>query len=268
MVAVLVGIAGAIIAGLIASAFIGGIVWPVVCGVIGFAVLTLLLNLWVRRRLQKIVNRVQNEIQQSQAAIQRKMNQLQNRGMTSAKGLQKQLEKQQEGAIREALTHLEEAEGLCKWNLFVKKQLDTMRGQLAYQIKDFDKADEYLQNSLNMDPMTVAMKMTRQYKKDNMEEVEKLYKKGKKRFKNEQGAIIYGLYSWILIKQDRIDEAISALNEGRDKTDNEVLEQNWNHLVNGKTRQFSNAGLGELWYALHLEKPKPAKVKQRRGKRR
>ena len=39
------------------------------------------------------------------------------------------------------------------------------------------------------------------------------------------------------------------------------------HLVNGRVRRFSNAPFGEQWYALHLEKPKPVKVRQR-GKRR
>ena len=268
MIAVLVGVGGAVIAATLASLFIGGVIWPAVFGVAGFLACTLLLNLWVRRKLQKVVNQVQTDIQQSQAAIQRKMNQMQNRGVSSAKGLQKQLEKQQESAIREALKKLEAAEGLSKWNLFVKKQLDTMRGQLAYQIKDFEKADKYLANSLNLDPMTVAMKMAREYKKENMEAVEKLYRKGKKRFKKEDGAIIYGLYSWILVKEDRIDDAIAVLNEGRDKNDSEVLEANWENLVNGRVRKFSNAGFGEVWYALHLEKPKPARVKQRRGKRR
>lgn len=267
MLSILIGLAAAVIAAIFTNTFSSSWFWPTFAAIAGFVVVSILLNLWIKRRLQKVVNQVQSMIQSNQAAIQRKMNQLQNRGMTSAKGLQKQLEKQQVGAIKEALKCLDQAEDLAKWNFFVKKQLDTMRGQLAYQIKDFEQADKYLENSLNMDPMTVAMKMVRQYKKENMDEVEKLYKKGRKRFKNEQGAIIFAAYSWMLVQQDRIDDAIEVLNEGRDKTENEVIEGNWEKLANGRVKQFSNAGLGDAWFALHLEKPKPVKVRQRRARR-
>jgi len=52
----------------------------------------------------------------------------------------------------------------------------------------------------------------------------------------------------------------------KDETENEVLRSNWEHLANGRVRRFSNAGLGEQWYALMLETPKPVKVRQRRGR--
>ena len=268
MLSFLVGVVFGVIIWVLSDFLMDNSIWPLIFAILAFMVCTILLNLWIKRRLQKIVGQVHAMIQQNQAMIQRKMNQLQNRGMASAKGLQKQLEKQQEGAIVEALKELKAADYLSRWNFLVKKQLDTMRGQLSYQIKDFAKADQYLENSLNFDPMTVAMKMVRHYKKDDMEAVERLYKKNRKKFKQDNGAIIYGLYSWILVQEDRIDDAIAILNEGKDKTENQVLEINLGHLVNGRVRQFSNAGFGDVWYALHLEKPKTARVKQRRGKRR
>ncbi len=62
-----------------------------------------------------------------------------------------------------------------------------------------------------------------------------------------------------------MDEAIDVLLAGKDKYDSDVLRKNWEHLVNGRERQFSNAGFGDLWYSLHLETPKPVRVKQRRS---
>jgi hypothetical protein len=44
-----------------------------------------------------------------------------------------------------------------------------------------------------------------------------------------------------------------------------VLKQNWDHLVNGRIKRFSNAGLGEQWYALQLETPKQQRIIQQGG---
>ena len=49
----------------------------------------------------------------------------------------------------------------------------------------------------------------------------------------------------------RVSEELSAV-----KAENETLKQNWDHLVNGRIKRFSNAGLGDQWYSLLLEEPK------------
>jgi hypothetical protein len=112
------------------------------------------------------------------------------------------------------------------------------------------------------------MKMARMYKHDDIAAVEKLFKKTKRRFKGEKGTILYALYAWILVKKNRVDDAIVLLDEAKKETEDATLAANWDHLVNGRARSFSNAGLGDLWYSLHLETPKPIKVRQRRGRMR
>ena len=66
----------------------------------------------------------------------------------------------------------------------------------------------------------------------------------------------------MLVKQDRIEDAIAALTEARKQTSNEILERNREMLLNGKVKQFSNAPLAEAWYALQLEEPKQPKIQQ------
>ena len=44
--------------------------------------------------------------------------------------------------------------------------------------------------------------------------------------------------------------------------DNPVIIKNWEMLVNGKIKHFSNSQIGDMWYALQLEKPKMQKVQQ------
>lgn len=241
--------------------------WIPLFFVLGFIAATIPLNLWVKKRLETVFKGVQSRIEASQEMIRRKATAMQNKMMSSTKGLQKQLEKQQEEAIREAIAQLEDALPLKKWNFLVPKQVDTLRAQLYFQIKEFDKADQCFAKALSLDPVTLAMRLVRLYKRGESAELEKLFAKGLKRFKGEKGAILYALKSWILVKENRIDEAIALLDKGKRETENTVLAKNWEHLVNGRTRNFSNAGIGDIWYALYLETPKPVKVRQQRNAR-
>lgn len=96
--------------------------------------------------------------------------------------------------------------------------------------------------------------------KRNEEGIDKFFNKKAARFKGEQALLPYALYSWILVKQERIDDAIKVLNQAKIKTsDNEVIVKNWEMLVNNKVKHFSNSLLGEQWYSLMLEEPKMPK---------
>lgn len=255
----------------VASALLAGVWlapgWAILIGMFAFLVPAILLNLWVKKRLEAVFTQVQVQVEGTQEQLRRKLNLMQMKMVGGGKGLQRQMEKEQAVGIREALKTLDQIAPLRKWNLLAERQANTLRAQLCYQIKDFEKADTYFAKCLMMDPLTLAMKMAREHVKGNPEAAEKLFRKGVKRFKDEQSTIVYALYSWILVKGQRIDEAVSVLNDGKDKTEDETIRMNWEHLANGRTRRFSNAGLGDQWYALHMELPKPVKAKQRFGSR-
>ena len=136
-----------------------------------------------------------------------------------------------------------------------------MRMQFYYQLKEFNKVDELIPKAMYVDHMSIAMKMARLYKNDD-ESYKKLFYKKVKKFKNEDAVILYALYSWILVKKGNFEEAIKVLLQGKEKTRNEVLEKNWESLVNSKDKKFSNADLGDIWYALYLEEVKVPKPKQ------
>ncbi len=240
--------------------------WAVFLGIVGFITPAILINLWAKKRLEAIFMGVQALIEKDQEALRRKMNLMQARMSGSGKGLQQQLEQIQAQGIRNALKQLEPIQKLHKWNLLAERQANTLRAQLCFQIKDFGKADQYLEKALLMDPFVVAIKMARLYAAKDMEALEKTFSRGIRRFKNEKGILLYALYSWILVKQDRVDEAVALLAEAKEKTEDETLAANWEHLANGRVRRFSNANFGDQWYALHLETPKPVRIKQRGGR--
>ena len=67
--------------------------------------------------------------------------------------------------------------------------------------------------------------------------------------------------------RDKAEQAArAALTAAKNKSDHPVLLENHEKLVNGKAKQFSNAGFGDMWYALFLEEPKMKPQRQRQGR--
>lgn len=249
-----------------------GLVWPGhpvirgLVGVVGFVGTSLGINLAIRRRMEAIFKEVQAHIETTQGQLRRRITTIQNRNMGGGKAIQKSLEQDQEKSIRDAIAIVDRVLPLKKWNLLAERQANTLKGQLYYQIKDFESAARCLDKSLvpTPDPLTLAFRMALMYRAERFDDIDKAFKRGVKRFKDEKGTLLYALYAWILVQREKIDEAIAVLDQGKARTEDETLKQNWEHLANGRVRHFSNAGLGESWYALHLEEPKPVKIRQTR----
>jgi len=95
------------------------------------------------------------------------------------------------------------------------------------------------------------------------EGIEKVFKKHTARLRYGQGALLYGLYAWILVQKNELDGAHKVLIQACEKMENDTLKRNREHLANNRVGHFSNAGLGDEWYALHLEQPKVKMQRQR-----
>ena len=128
-------------------------------------------------------------------------------------------------------------------------------------LKDFKKVDDYAQGAGD-DPMMAAIKCAHAHA--GAEGGHGGLKKQTRRLRYGQGALLYALYAWILVQNQDIDGAHKVLIEAGEKMENETLKRNREHLANNRIGQFSNAGLGDEWYALHLEQPK-IKMQRQRG---
>ena len=238
------------------------VVWGVVAGTTLFLTLQVLLGLLIRKVVKKRTNDIQNVILGGQEKLNRKIQFFQQKPKGGMKTMQRLLEKDQQVFIREALEKTKCMESLYSWNILLKKQVSTMRMQFYYQLKEFDKVDQLIPKAMYVDSMSVAMKMARQYKNKDPKYKKTFYKKVKK-YKTENATILYAAYSWMLVKRGEIEEAIKVLLKGKKVTDNEAIAKNWEHLVNGRLKKFSNADIGDQWYSLYLEEPKATKPKQK-----
>jgi len=238
-------------------------VWSVLAGLVVAILVMVVINLLMRKKLEAVFLKIQDHIVNSQNAIRRKISTL---GSHAGPTFQAKLEQEQAQAIREAIDMIDGVKPFEKWNFMVGRQADTLRAQFYFQIKDFEAADKYFKHALLLDPMLFAMQMTRCYKRGEQKEVDDLFQKGQARFKDDKAVLIYALYSWILVQQNRIEDAIQVLVKAKTRAENDVLKQNWEHLVNGRVKRFSNSGLGDQWYALYLEQPRVQRIRETPGK--
>ena len=188
------------------------------------------------------------------------MAQMQSRPMSSPKSAQQMLEKEQNQALRDALAITNKANPYFKWNFMLKRQINTMRMMLYYQLKEFKKVDPLIDKSFIMDGRSIAIKAVRMYKNQDPAYDKYLAKKCR-RAKGDDAVLLYALYSWILVKEEKYELASAILAQAKNRLDNPVLNANRENIVNGRIKHFSNANLGELWYSLYLEEPK---IKQQR----
>ena len=62
--------------------------------------------------------------------------------------------------------------------------------------------------------------------------------------------------AWIFVQKEMLDKAHIILVEGCKVGSHDTMKKNLERLANNRIREFSNAGLGDEWFALFLEAPK------------
>jgi hypothetical protein len=238
--------------------------WAVFWGVAAFAVAQVATGFLIQRRIKAAMDGVQKILMDGQKRLQAKVNQWQMRPPGSLKQAQIEMEREQRVVVERALEASQELERFNRWAPLMGRQLATLRLQLYWMLKDFKKVDELMPKVLVMDPMMAAIKLARMHMLEQKEGMAAFFKKQTRRLRYGQGALLYALYAWILVQDQDIDGAHKVLIEAGEKMENETLKRNREHLANNRIGQFSNAGLGDEWYALHLEQPK-IKMQRQRG---
>jgi hypothetical protein len=114
-----------------------------------------------------------------------------------------------------------------------------------------------------MEPTMISVKIARLYMLEaDIAEIEKFFRKQVSKLRYGQGVVLYSLMAWIYLQRNDLDKANKILIEACEKMENDVVKRNREHLANNRASQFSNTGLGEEWYALHLEQPKMKQQRQ------
>ena len=242
-------------------------------GIFGFIAAFYLVGWLVRKKIAKVQKELEEIMMGAQQRMTRKVQVFQSKPGGNIKQLQRQIEADQKVVYKQGLDFIPRLEPFRKWSLMMGRQIATMRMQFLYQLKEFAQVDEILatgglfKGPMMMEPMTVAMKMARQYKNQDVAGAQKTFKRRIKWFRGDRGTLLYGLMSWILVKEGETDQARELLSKAKEATGNETFTHNWEQLSNERTKSFSNAGLGDEWYGLYLENPPAPKQQRVRGNR-
>lgn len=240
-------------------------------GIASFLAAFFLMGFLIRKKIAKVQNQLQEIMLSGQQRMSRKVQQFQTKPGGNIKLIQRQLEGDQKVIYKQSLDFTQHLEPFKKWSLLMGRQIATMRMQFHYQLKEFDRVDAllstggFLKGPMMMEPMTVAMKMARQYKNKDVAGAEKTFKRRIKWFRGDRGTLLYGLMTWILVKEGKLEEARQLLNKANEATEDDTFSQNRERLSNDKAKSFSNAGLGDEWYGLYLENPPTPKQQRMRG---
>ena len=239
-----------------------GTVWGVISGAVVFLLVQLIVGLLLRRLINREQQAVQNILLRAQNDINRQLTIFQRRSPGSERTARQILEKIQNKAARDALEATENFKKFYIWNFMLSRQINTMKMQLLFQLKDYKAVDEIMPKCMLMDQQSLAIKLVRMYK-NNDAGLDKFYRKKCARTKGDAAAFLASVYAWILLKQNKVQEAVDVLLAAKNKSDHPVVVENFERLANGKVKQFSNSGFGDLWFALGLEEVKVKAQKQK-----
>jgi len=243
----------------------------IAAGIAGLLISHFGIGFIVRKKVTGVQNELQEMLANGQKQMNRKIQLFQSKPGGNIKQLQRQMEGDQKAVVTQALAFTKRFEPFKKWTLLVGRQIATMRLQFLYQLKDFEAVDQILATGglftgpMMMEPMTVAMKMARQYENGDLAGAEKTFKRRVKWFRGNRGTLLYGLMSWIYMQQGESEKARMLLVKAKETTADATLAHNWEMLSNCKDSAFSNAGLGEEWYGLYLETPPVPKQQRMHG---
>ena len=238
--------------------------WSSFCGVLAFGVVQFGLGFYLQRKVKAAMGAVQAVLVDGQKRLQAKTARWQMRPPGSLKEAQNEIARDQRAFVMEALALTEPLKRFALWVPLMSRQIATAQFQLRWMIKDFKAVDELMPKALFLDPTSTAMRLARMHMTGKpAADMEKVYRKGCARLKYNQNVLLAATWSWILLKRGDADGAFKALNAALKNSDNETLKMNREHLANNRLAHFSNAGLGDQWYALLLEEPKIRMQRQR-----
>jgi hypothetical protein len=239
-----------------------GLGWGIGCGVFAYLASQLVIGLLLRRKVMGVQDKIQKIIGDAQVKINRQINLYQQRPSANVNSFRKNLEEMQNSAARQALSATEEFKRYYRWNFLLERQINAMRVQLLFQIKEYKKVDILLTKTMLRDLQTVSIKLVRLYRTDK--DYSKFFNSKKRLFRGDELAFFASVYAWMKLKKGEADAAREALaNASKKCGSNEVLQSNLDHLLNNRPKHYTMTGFGDVWYSLALEEPN-AKPQRRR----
>ena len=239
--------------------------WSIFFGFASFFAAQAAAGVALQRRVKAVMAGVQGILVAGQKQLQAKTARWQMSGPGSVQAAQAEIARDTKVFVKAALAETEKLHRFDLWVPLMSRQIATAKLQLYWMIGDFEAVDSLMDKALFVDSDMTAVRMARMYMKGEPDEaIEKVYRRAFSRSRYNGCVLPSALWAWILVKRGNPDGAFKALVGALGKSDDPVLKANHANLRNNRVNQFSNAGLGDRWYALRLEEPRIRMERPRR----
>lgn len=166
------------------------------------------------------------------------------------------------GRFDNAIRLLKEGYRFKNRGFFVEGQINSQIGIIYYIKKDFDKGFEYLKKSFSRNWVSMGMLACCYYRKNEYDKMVETLEKSAKLNKKEP--MVWALYSYLINKIGKRDEAMAVLNRGLKYLPNDKrLKANLLSIQNKKPMKMR--AFGDQWIQFHLEKIPMKYVSSKRG---
>ena len=196
--------------------------WGITCGVAGYIVTQIIISLILRKKINALQGGIQAEMNNDRERINRQLNTFQQRQPGNVSGLKQLADRLQNEVSQKLLSATEKFKVFYPWSPMLYKQINAMKMQLYFQLKNYEEVDRLLPKSLLLDPFSLAIKLVRMYRNED-KELDAFFNKKCRKFKGEQGAFIACVYAWMKLKQQNSQAAIAALRSAAKLSDHPVL---------------------------------------------
>jgi len=160
----------------------------------------------------------------------------------------------QAGKFETAISTLETGYKYSKWQFGVKGQVKAQIGITYYLRKDFSKAMPLLKKAFAKNWVARAMLAIIHMKKNNMEEMVKVFDKAVKA--NPKESLLWSLYAYSLTKKGKNDAALKVLIKAHEKLpDDSKIKSNLFALKNRKKMKLKMYGAEALQFQIDRNLP-------------
>ena len=188
--------------------------WSILWGVLTLVLGQVALGWVLRKRMSAVTDRVQAVLAKGQAQMQAKIKRWQAKQMGNPKAAEAELAKDRDAMIAEIQALLQPLERYRWWIPLLGRQLATMELQFAWQRKDWTRVDALLPRALLVDPTLVCIKLARQWQQEApTADLAKTFRRAVRRARYDTTALLFGTFSWMLVKRGDIDGAYKVLIE-------------------------------------------------------
>ena len=148
MLSILISVIIGIGAGVAIGHDLQSLPWGIVCGIGGYMLTQIVISLILRRKINALQAEIQNQMTADKERIGRQLSAFQQRQPGNLNGLKQLADRLQTEVSRKLLESTERFKVFYLWSPLLSRQINAMKVQLHYQLKDYAEVDKLLPKTI------------------------------------------------------------------------------------------------------------------------